>query len=373
MKYVALNNVDNDIIIRGDMCVTNLRELYEALIGSNTTEIELREDFIDTNFTYSALCDFVAQASAIAPNVRVWASGVLYDNTMEAVKELQAFGSADELVFAAEHNATRLMSTIKMLCQSYIDARDESAIANNKIATMLVQIDDLKRQIKEADSDYKSLQSVHNDTEAKLHSLVSRVNFKYEKAINIDEAFLLHENKYNHVLYIKEVTRVHYVDTMLYYVEEILKTLYSVPVRSVVIEPYYSYGCESRYPKHVPHWQLTYKDVYSEDILMAGFQPKLMRDILQDSNHVNYLIILDRGGYKVPHVSSGNVSTIYTVSDLKDLPNNVKQSDVISYEATTMNIPYIEGFEELSPEERIKIYSSMDVVKKLINILEEVE
>lgn len=373
MKYVALNEIDNDIIIRGDQCITNLRELYEALVDKGTTEIELRNDFIDTNFTYSALCDFVSQSAVIAPNVRIWSSGVMYDNTYDAVKELESYKLPDEFVYAVTMRPTRTMDTIKALIDNYKESHDESAVANNKIATMLVQIDDLNRKLKESHTDYRALQDTYNDTVAKLHALISRVNFKYEKAVNVDEMFLLHENKYNHVLYVKEITRVHYVDTLLYYVEEILKTLYSVPVRSVVIEPYYSYGCEYRYPKHIPHWNLTYKDVYSEDILMAGFQPKLMRDILQDSNHVSFLIILDRGGYRVPHVQFGNVSTIYTASDIHDVPEDISKEDVISYDASTLSIPYIDGFDKLSPEDRVKIYSSMDITKKLINILEEVK
>lgn len=371
MKYVALNKVDNDIIIHGDGCITTLQELYEALIDKDTLEIELRKDFIESNFTYSALSDFVEQASAIAPNVRIWADGVLYDTSADAVSELASFSNADEFVYAIEYAPTKFISTIHMLCKSFIEAHDEAAVANNKIATMLVQIDDLQRKLAEAGTDHKALQEVCNETTARLHALVSRVNFKYEKTIKEDELFLLRENQYNHVLYIKEVTRVHYVDTLLYYVEEILKTLYSVPVRSVVIEPYYSYGCESRYPMHRPHWDLCYKDVYSGDILMAGFQPKLMSDILRDSNHVHYLVILDRGGYRVPHVQGGNVSVVYTVSDMKDAPDKVSPDNVISYSEDTLNIPYVEGFEELSPEEKIKIYSSMDVTKKLINILEE--
>ncbi|MCM1215017.1 MAG: hypothetical protein NC548_10910 [Lachnospiraceae bacterium] len=355
------------------MCITDLRGLYEALVDKDTSEIELRKDFIETNFTYSALCDFVEQSAAIAPNVRIWASGVLYDNTLTAVQEIASFKTPAEFVYAIEHSPSKIMNTLRLLCKNYIEAHDEAAAANNKIATMLVQIDDLHRQLKEAHSDYESLQTVTNDTNAKLNALVSRVNFKYDKAVKPDEMFLLHENKYNRVLYIKEITRVHYVDTLIYYIEQILKTMYSVPVRSVVIEPYYSYGCEKRYPMYTPHWSLTYKDVYSEDIIMAGFQPKLMRDILQDSNHVHYLIILDRGGYRVPHVTGGNVNTVFTVSDLSDAPDRYNPKQLISYSDATLNIPFVEGFNELSPEEKIKIYSSMDVTKTLINILEGVK
>lgn len=371
MNYVALNKVDNDIIIRGDSCITNLRELYEALIDKDTLEIELRKDFIETNFTYSALSDFVEQASAIAPGVRIWADGVLYDTTADAVSELDSYTNADEFVYAIEHSPSKFMSTIHTVCKSYMEAHDEAAVANNKIATMLVQIEDLQRQLREMSNDKAAIQELCNETTARLHALVSRVNFKYEKTISPDEMFILKENKYNHVLYIKEITRVHYVDTLLYYVEEILKTMYNVPVRSVVIEPYYSYGCEKRYPMHKPHWDLCYKDVYSGDILMSGFQPKLMRDILQDSNHVHYLVVLDRGGYRVPHVQGVNVSVVTTVSAMKDAPDKFDSNSLISYSPDTLNIPFVEGFDELSPEEKIKIYSSMDVTKKLINILEE--
>lgn len=105
---------------------------------------------------------------------------------------------------------------------------------------------------------------------------------------------------------------------------------------------------------------------------MSGYQPKLMTDILKNSNHVHYLIILDRGGYHVPHVSGGNVSTVYTASDVKDVPKNVSMKDVITYEEATLNIPYIEGFDEMSPEIKIQKYSSMPIMKGLISMLEEV-
>lgn len=373
MKYVALCKVDNDIILRGEGCITTMQELYVALVDKTTTEIELRKDFIDANFTYSALCDFVEQSAAIAPNVRLWAAGEIYDNSLEAVREIKSFRTADEFVYAVEHNPTRIISTLQMLCEYYTNSREESSVANNKIATMLVTIDDLQKKCNELQAKNRSLTIVHNETEAKLNALVSRVNFKYEKTVEPDKMFSLSENKYSHILYIKELARVHYTDTLLYYVKQILNTMYSMPVRFVTIEPYYSYGCENRYPNLVPHWDLKYKDVQSSDILMAGFQPKLMTDILQNASHVNFLIILDRAGYMTPHVSNGNVSTVYTVSDLKDLPSNIKYKDVISYSPETMFIPYIENFNKLSPEERVTKYSSMDVTKHLINLLEEVK
>lgn len=373
MRYVALLEVDNDILLQGDGCITNMQELYVALVDKTTTEIELRKDFINANFTYSALCDFVSQSAAIAPNVRLWASGEVYDNNIEAVRELKTFRSTEELLYAAEANPSRFLSTIQLLCNYYLTSREEVSVANSQIATMRVTLDDMSKRVEELQSINSNLTNVNNLTNAKLDALVSRINFRYEKTVNPDTMFTLNENKFTHILYVKEITRVHYTDTLLYYVRQIINTMYNMPVRFVVIEPYYSYGCENLYPSLVPHWNLKYRDVQSGDILMAGMQPKVMKDVLQNANHVNFLIVLDRGGFAVPHITGGNVSTIYTVSDLKDLPSHFDKKDVISYSAETMYIPYIENFDKLSPEDKVIKYSSMDVTKRLINLLEEVK
>lgn len=369
MKYIALLQVDNDILIQGDGCCTNLQELYTSLSDVNTTEIEIRKDFADTYFTYEGLCDFVEYAAAVVPNIRISVADTVYDNLGQAVKDLQVLKHVDEFIYALETNPSKIMATIQSLCKHYTDAHDDALVASNKLATMSVQIEDLKKQLDYAKKDSFKLQAAHNDTVAKLHSLVSRVNFRYEKTIEPSNLFVTSNNNYSHILYIKEITRVHYTDTLVYYLQEILKTLYGVPVRSVVIEPYYAYSRAAMYPAHKPHWDLTYADIYSGDIFMAGYQPKVMKDIMHNPNKVHFLIVLDRGGYMAPHINSGNVSTVYTVSDLKDAVD-IDKDKLISYDDSTMYIPYIENFDELSPEDKIKKYSSMNVTKQLINLLE---
>lgn len=372
MKYVAVTKIDNDIIIQGDSCCTTLQELYTALTDKNTTEIEIRKDFANEYFTYSALCDFVGYSAALVPHVRIVVEDTVYDSSMQAVRELQTYKEPDEFIYALEHNPSRVLSTIQLLCKSYMEAHVESAVANNKIATMLVRIEELNKSLTYSNTDYKKLMDVKNELEAKLHSLVSRVNFRYEKTVEPDKMFLASHNNYNHILYIKEVTRVHYTDTLIYYLQEILKTLYGMPVRTVVIEPYYAYGRAELYPNMKPHWDLTYQDVYAGDIYMAGYQPKVMTDVLKNPNHVNYLIVLDRGGYMQPHIDCANTTVIYTASDLKDINSEVPRNKVISYDEETLFIPYIENFNTLSPEDKVQKYSSMSVTKELIKYLEEV-
>lgn len=371
MKYVALKAVDNDILINGDGCCVNLQELYTALVDNTTTEIEIRKEFADEFFTYQSLCDFIENTRNVFPHVSVHVENTVYDTAMAAVNEVLSYQTPAEFVYAIEKDPTRVISTIQFLGRYFQKAKEDAAVANNKLSTMLVQIEELQKKLNYADVDYKKLLAYNNDLESKLHALVSRVNYRYEKTVSPDSMFVANHNSYNHILYLKEVSRVHYTDTLIYYLSEILKTLYSVPVRTVVIEPFYAYDTARLYPKYKPHWNLSYQDVYAGNILMAGYQPKIMTDILKNPNHVNYLIVLDRGGYGVPHINCDNVTTIYMASDPKDLPEYTDPEHSITYTDTTLHIPFIPDFESLSLEDRIQKYSSMNVMKKLIDYLEE--
>lgn len=371
MKYVAVLKVDNDILLNGDLCVTTLQELYNALLEEDCTELEITREFANSNFTYTALCDFVENCAKIAPDKRVHVDGMFYSELSKAVSSLKKYQTTSELIFAMESNPTRFIACIQELCRHYQSTQDEALKASNQIASLQMHIKDMEDQLREKNDELDAAYLASNDTRAALKALVNRVNYRYEKTVNPDEMFLSGPNNYNHVLYIKEITRVHYMDTLLYYLQEILKTLYSVPVRFVVIEPYYSYGRAELYPECVPHWKLTYHDVYDGNIFMAGYQPKLMHDVLQNASHVQYLIVLDRCGYRVPHINGANVSHVYTASDLQDVTEEIEKDHIISYSEDTLYIPYIPDFDTMSLESKIQEYSSFNITKRLVQFLEE--
>ena len=277
----------------------------------------------------------------------------------------------EELIYAITRKPKEVIDTIQMLGDEYLSTTRETLVANNKISTLHLRNAMLLSKLEEVEEERKKLISLKNDFESKFDTLLSRINFRYDKNIQESKMFQVSGNKYDKVLYIKEITRIHYTDTLVYYLQEILKTLYGVPVRLVVMEPPYAYAKASMYPRCKPHFDLTYNDVYEEDIFMAGFQPNLMQDILKNSSSVNYLIILDRSGYAIPHVYGENVEIIYCVSDIKDMEGQAIPMDrVISYSDTTMTIPFIPGFDTLSIEERMRRYSSMEITKKLIELIE---
>ena len=92
--------------------------------------------------------------------------------------------------------------------------------------------------------------------------------------------------------------------------------------------------------------------------------------LTQNSNHLRFVIVLDRAGYITPHVTGNNVTVVYTASDKADIPEGVAADRVITYEADTLNIPHVPDFNSLSLEKKIQKYSSMPIIQKMINILE---
>ena len=143
-----------------------------------------------------------------------------------------------------------------------------------------------------------------------------------------------------------------------------------MPTRVLCIEGYYAEGKIDQYPQLKPHHNLIERDVLKGDILMLGMQPKLMQDILKNASNISILIVLDRGGYAVPHISGDNVEVIYTVSDLKDKPEWIPNGRCISYSNDSLFIKYLKDFDKMDITTRIGAYSSMSIMKKLVQLIE---
>lgn len=373
MKYVALLKADNNILLKGDLCVTTPKELYSAVVDKNCTEVEIRKEFADEYFNYTELCEFVESCCTVAPNVCITVEDTVYNDDLSIIRNLKDFRTVEEFIFALESQPNKVMSAIKELTTSYLAGHAEMVATNSKLSTVLGQVNELKQQLELSERNYNTLLDAKNNISTQLQTLVNRVNFNYEQTVNPDTMFLSKENSFKKILYFKEISRVHYTDTLLYYLSEIIKTLYSMPLRIVVIEPFYAYGKPNQYKQLnlAPHWDMSYRDVYEGNILMAGYQPKLMNDILLNSNHIQYLLVLDRCAMNCVHLQAPNVETFYMTSDTDDLNFQVDKNHVISYEPDTLHIPYITGFKELSLEDKIQKYSSTKIVQALIDSLEE--
>ena len=371
MTYVALLQNDNDVIIKGSRPILNTTELYQAIILRDTTGIHISQEFADRYFTASGLADFIKQAKEINPFCESTVDAAVKDFQTEAVRELARYNDPGDVIYQLMSHPKEMMGVIHTLCDSYMHAYSETLVANNKVATLQLQNSELMKRLDDASDELKQVLMDKELVQSQLGMLVGRINYSFEKDVDPSQFIQIEgKSKYTKILYIKERVRVRYVDTLIYYLKEILRILYGVPAREVVIGPYYSYEGAQMYPHLVPSFGISYTNLYKADIYMPGFQPRIMEDILRNPSNVEYRIVLDRCGMGVPHIIGDGVEYIYTMSDPRDNYDDLPQSRIISYFHDTLHIPFIEDFDKLSLEERMNKYSSMLIMKFLIELLE---
>ena len=337
----------------------------------NSNRVIIRQDFAHEFFTPSGLSKYIQNVRRINFNLVIeldMNSEIITSTDIE--HKIGNCRNIEELIDLAVAHDIEFMDTLKGLIEFKKNDNASMLEFSNQVSRLQSIVEGLQSELKE--KDYALNLELKNKLafQSKFHALVSRINYQYGKDIDKNKLFRVDKNSYDKILYIKEITRVQYVDTLVYYLQEILKTLYSMPTRVLCIEGYYAEGKIDQYPRLKPHHNLIERDVLKGDILMLGMQPKLMQDILKNASNISILIVLDRGGYDVPHITGDNVEVIYTVSDLKDKPDWIPTGRCISYSSESLFIKYIKDFDKLDLTAKIGAYSSMSIMKKLVQLIE---
>lgn len=372
MTYLASLTEQIEDKLNGYYIIKTKEEL-DRIVTDNTVanKVIIRRDFAMEYFTPSGLQAYLTNCKRINRVLNVELdekSEVLTRDTF--IKKLASVRNREDMMYYLTAYPNEFLDTVKYLVSTDRDRQVELLNASGEVSRLQAAIDALEERNLELENKLEIECGNKFLAQSKLHTLIKRIN--YQHGMNIDEnlLFRVDRNNYDKVIYIKEVTRVQYVDSLIYYLSEILRVLYSMPTRICVIEPFYSYGRDKLYPGMVPHYKLSEQDVISGSVLMHGIQPKVMQGILKNPNNVSILIVLDRGGYPVPHIKGENVEYFYTFSDIKDKPTEVPNSHVISYDESTLYVPYIQGFDELDPNEKMSKYSSMSIIKKIVSLIE---
>lgn len=350
------------------------KEELDKLVVDNmsSNKIIIRQDFAHQYFTPTGLANYISNVKRMNFNLVIELDTDEQALTRDVmVKRIGSCRNIDEIIMLLGAHPKEFMDTLESLIEHSNSDYRQMLEYSNQVARLQSVIEGLQAEIAERDYALSLEKENKLEYQSKLHALVSRVNYQYDAGIDSNKLFKVDQNSYDKILYIKEITRVQYVDTLIYYLKEILKTLYGMPTRIVSIESYYASGKINQYPNLVPHHELIERDVLNGDILMLGLQPNIMTDVLKNASNISILIVLDRAGYIVPHIQGDNVEMLYTVSDLADKPDDIPDGRVISYKETTQFIKYIPDFNKLDMSARISAYSSMQIVKNIIGLLEK--
>ena len=372
MRYICTKEFNSEHTLNGYTCITEIEELHRAIVDRNATEISFEDSFVDTFYTPSSFEELVNEISKINPSLQLKFETPERIIMPAQVKRLTKIDTADELFLMLNNQPDKVLDIIKFLGRKYLEVNEETLIANSKLASMQLKVSSLTKQVRENEDQIDRLVKTELNSSTRLEVLVNRINNKYNGNINPDEMFDVEGNSFDKVLYLKEITRLRFTDTLIYYLQEILRSLYSMKCRLVVMEPFNAHDKYVEYPNLVPTWSCSKLDIVSSDIFMAGIQSLTMSDILKNASNIKYLIILDRTGDTKVHVTGSNVEPLYMLSSYEDkkLYSQIPEDRIISYNADSLNIPYIPEFDEMPSEKKMGVYSSLPITKTLIEMLE---
>ena len=372
MRYICTKEFNSEHTLNGYTCITEIEELHRAIVDRNATEITFEDSFVDTFYTPSSFEELVNEISKVNPSLQLKFETPERIIMPAQVKRLTKIDTADELFLMLNSQPEKVLDIIKFLGRKYLEVNEETLIANSKLASMQLKVSSLTKQVRENEEQIDKLVRTELHSSTRLEVLVNRINNKYNGNINPDEMFDVEGNSFDKVLYLKEITRLRFTDTLVYYLQEILRSLYSMKCRLVVMEPFNAHDKYVEYPNLVPTWSCSKLDIVSSDIFMAGIQSLTMSDILKNASNIKYLIILDRTGDTKVHVTGSNVEPLYMLSSYEDksLYTQIPEDRIISYSADSLNIPYIPEFDEMPSEKKMGVYSSLPIMKTLIEMLE---
>ena len=372
MIYLATLVEETRDKVDGYMFIHTKQELDKVVCNNlASNKVVIRSDFAHKYFTPTGLNSYIENVRSINININIeldMVNDVVTDSKI--IKGINSCHSVEEMIDLAIKHGKEYMDTIKHVVNERNDNNKKMLEYSNQVSRLQSIIDTQQRKI--TDQEFTILQESRNKLayQSQLHVLTSRINYQYNKNIDTSKLFTVNKNVYDKVLYIKEYSRVQYVDTFIFYLKEILKTLYGMPTRNLIIESYYAESKVDMYPNFTPHNRLIERDVISGDILMLGMQPDIMQSILKNPTSVSILIVLDRGGYSVPHIKGDNVEMLYTFSDIKDKPDWIPDGRCISYSPKTLSIPMIRNFDDMDSSQKISKYSSLELMKSIVKLLE---
>lgn len=373
MEYLCTTNITTEDKLSNRNFVTNMKALNKVVVDNKAHhKVVIRRDFIDEYFPYNQLSEYIKNVTRVNPNIIIETEGY----TVQSEVDVDMLGlisnnlNKDDLTTLLQFKSHDFIETLFKLIQHYSVNKEFELEGASIISGLRETIDNLNDKIDTLNDSLEKEIFNKADVQDRLSVLIKRINFSHNVGVDENMLFRADGNNYDKIIYIKEVTRVQYIDTFVKTLQEILKLLYNMPTRVLTIEGYYANGKVPLYPELKPHYSLTEKDVLSSDILMLGFQPKLFQDIMRNPSNISIMIILDRGGYASPHLFGENIEYLFTASSPDDVPDDVPRSRIISYKEDTLFIPYIKGFNNLSESEKVQRYSSLKIIKQIMTLIE---
>lgn len=367
MDFLCKINITQKDRLSKYSLITNLKELFEVVIRNRELNtLTFSNDFIKTYFNGVLFQKFVDEVHRVNPTLKI------YNNVKPlAIKMDELFNdmNKDALDLQLHFNTDDFIATIEELITVYKQTQRDNSNSASLISSLSSSLHTLGEDLNNMKEEKDHAMFLVEDINSKLNLLIDRINYSHGYFIDKNKMFMEEQHEFNTVLYFKEISKVQYTDTFIKALKQNLMSKYEIPVRVVVIEPFYATSKVKMYPELKLYSNLTEEDAIKSDILMLGYQPRIFRTILNNTNKFGTLIILDRALYEYPHLVADDVQYFYLASDGDDISEEVPMSRRITYSGNTLNIPLIKNYDSLSAIDKFHQYSSIPIMKSITNLV----
>lgn len=366
-----INNVLGSENIEGSVSdILSVRENLDIVLLGREIEFDIantftiREEWVSPTKVSSILMSLHNRERTLSTNH----NDILYRDF-----KLNSINSEDLISYILS-NPKNSMEFIQELLEQYHKSTLDRWSLSNKMSSLQLENKSLNEKL----ISYEKQLNVAIDRNQviidKYNELISKINYQYSIPYEDlgNSGFTPEVLSFKKVLYVKEISPVKYTQSLLYYLQQIMNTVSASHTRAVVIErPGAFQLANNLFGNFVPHNRLTHGDLRNSDIIMVGYQKDIMSSIILNAAQHEYLIVWDRTGSDNIYIRNDKVKPVYTMSELQDNDNyNYPISNILSYSNQSLHINYINDFDSMSEQDKIRAYSEMDVVKKLIHTLE---
>lgn len=347
----------------------SLDEVFNVLLDTAESHVLIMgEDAVNYYFTPESYLAFIKNARNINPIITI-RSEVEYTSTEDMiVKKISLAQKPQDIFDIIGGHPKEAFTTLKSLSTKIQAAVNESLIVSNRISEMHHQITSLKGEKENLQVQLAEAQKSKNYYHRMFEMLRNRVQHKFLKPLHEDTLNFCTSNDYDKVIYIKEISHVPKVYSMIEAIQKIILMLYQTPCRLCVIEPYGASLRSYQYPNLKLDTELTTKDILSADILMLGYHPRIMEGIMHNASGSSFIIVYDRDGSDVEHIHGSNVSTFYVSGSDAEIEafGLPKRRTISNEEVGALYIDNVPDYNKKTASEKLATYSSMKVVSEII-------
>jgi len=351
----------------GEYLIHTIDEILDIALNTSASNIlKFDRDAVAQNFTTTSFNTLIGNIKAINPNLGIETDYKLEVVADDVIRRLNCARDVRDVMFALSAHPKEGLETIKTLTGKILNYSKEAQEISAKLAEVGHTVANLENENDSLQNDLTKVRKSRDYYAALTEIMRNRFEGKFLKPLEESSLNYCNINSFDSIVVFKEISPVKDFDNMLKALLGIAEKVYDMPSRLLVIAPYGNSMLRYRYPALKWFLDLTTEDVLVGNILCAGFQHKIITDILRNGSKISTLYVYDATGSDIQHIIGNNVQTYYICDDI-NIMEALQINPNLCIGAGYLKIEEIQDREKLSNSEILGYYSRQNIIQTILS------